>query len=251
MFSILDGIIIALVLLCVLIGVKRGFIGSVVRFLGGIVRIVIAVLLTKPITGLVAKSKLGEHMFDRCIIKASAISDKFSVNLVGMSEESLSIFVNDALQDAKIPKLFRGLFRNILSINPETISQHESVTLGELMGVTIGNIVLTVIVFIVLFVVLWLIGLLAKRWSKSMVGSTTILARTNRWLGGVFGLLQAAAIAFLFLAVVSLFKDFGWFNAFTTFVNKSAITGPLYRLVDKFMENSFNITKTIENWLNK
>ena len=48
---ILDGIILLICLLCVLIGVKRGFIHSVVRFLGSI----IAALLASALGGVLAQ----------------------------------------------------------------------------------------------------------------------------------------------------------------------------------------------------
>ena len=118
------------------------------------------------------------------------------------------------------------------------------------MAVALTNIVLMVVTFVVLFVIIWLVCFFAKRWSKSMAGSTTIIARTNRLFGGVLGFVEALAIIFLFLSLVSVFESFGWFSAFTTFINKSFITGPIYRLVNKFIESSFDLSVFVESWLN-
>lgn len=251
MFTVIDGIIVALVLLLIFLGFKRGFIGLLAKFLGGVIKIIVAALLTKPIATLLNKTSISEHLFEKYTNKALGISDKFSINLVGLSEAELSGVVNDALADAKIPKLFRGLFKNLFNINPEAIANAESITLAELMGVAITNIVLMVGTFVCLLILIWLICFIAKRVSKRSVGSTTFLARTNKGLGAVLGLIEAASFIFVFFAVVSLFKDFGWFNAFTTFIDKSFIAGPVSRLIDKFMDKSFNLSEIITNWLNK
>lgn len=242
MFTIIDVILLALTALCVGLGIYRGFIGSVARFLGGIVRLVLAGLLTKPVTELISKTAIGEHMFDKYITKASLISDKFNVNLVGMESGALKSFVNDALADAKIPKIFRGLLRNVLDIGAENLSQYESITLAELMGSAIAKIILMVVIFVVLTVVLFLITFFIRRWSKRMAGSTTIFARTNKVLGGALGLVQTFAILFVFFGIVAIFENFGWFPAFTTYINNSFICGPVYKLISKFIMFLFKVS---------
>ena len=153
MFSVLDGILIIFIVLSVFIGIRRGFIGSLAKLLGGFLKLVLSILLAKPLVKLVSLTKLDEHMFDKITAKFAGVSEKFNVNLVGMNQDELTSFVSDALLDAKVPKIFRGFFANVFSISPETIAAKESVTIAELMGVSIGNIVLLVcsFVFLLLF----------------------------------------------------------------------------------------------------
>lgn len=251
MFSVVDGIIIALLLVCLILGIKRGFLGSLIKLFGGVVRLLLSVLLAKPVVKLISLTTLDEHMFNKFKLSASNISEKFNVNLVGMSEEQLNTFVGDALSDAKVPKIFRGLFKNAFSISPETISKHESVTLADFMGVTISNILLLIGSFIFVFVVLWLIAFLIKRWSKSSNSSTTLFTRTNKWLGAVFGILQVVSILFVFFFIVTIFDNMGVFVGFTDYINNSLITGPIYRVSKTIINNSFDLKIILNNWLNK
>ena len=249
MFTVLDGILIALTLICVFLGARRGFIGSVVRLFGGFVRLILSILLAKPAVKLVSLiTKLDEHMFNKYANYASGISDKFNVNLVGLSEEELNNVVTDALSDAKIPKLFRGLFNNVFSINPETIAHHESVTLAEMMGVTITNIILLICSFVVIFLLLWLVGFLCKKWSIKISSSTTLFARTNKWLGALFGFVKAIVISFVIFFVIALFENVGIFKTLTDFINGSVIVGPVYRFAKMIFDSSFDLTKALESY---
>lgn len=247
MFTILDGFLIVFVLIFVLIGAKRGFIGSVVKFFSGVVRLLLSILLAKPVATLVSKiTTIDEHLFDKYSLSASKISDKFNVNLVGMDSDSLNDFVADALHDAKIPKLFRGLFQNIFSINIETVNSSQSVTLADMMGVAIANMIMIVVSFIVVFVLLFLLGFLIKRWSISMSNSTTLFARTNRCMGAVLGLVQTIVIVMLVLFVFVFIEKFGWLDGIVNYIDNSFIVGSLYDFARIIIDTSFDIGKSIE-----
>lgn len=249
MFGVLDIIIILLVLLCIIIGSWRGLIGSLAKLLDGFLKLVISIILTRPMVAMISKTKIDEQMFGGLSVKFASISDKFNVNLVGMAEDELSVFVGDALSDAKIPKIFRGLLQNLLSINPETISTKESVTLAELMGVSVGNIILLVYTFVVLCLLLWLISKLALRWSRGLNKKDTVFAKTNKWLGGLFGLIKSFVVLFIAFIILSAISDFAFMHKVVEYVNNSFIGGPLYRLSNKLIENSFNVKALTETWL--
>lgn len=251
MFGFLDVGIILLVLLSILIGARRGLIGSLAKLLGGFLNVVISILLTKPVATLVSKMKFTEHLFDKLSNKFLGVSDKFGVNLVGMAEPELDVFVGDALSDAKIPKIFRGLFQNLLDINPETLAAKESVTLAELMGVAVGNIIILVLTFVVLCLILWLVSKIVLVWSRKQTRKDTVLAKTNKWLGSVFGLIKAFIILFLGFIVISALSQFSFMENVTEYVNKSLLGGPLYRLSEKLLNNSFDINSLINEWLTK
>lgn len=251
MFTIIDAVIIILTLILIMLGVKRGFVGSVVRLLGGVVRLFLSVVLARPLVHLLSLTKLNKHMFNKFKLSASGISDKFNVNLVGMSEDELNTFIGDALSDAKIPKMFRGLFTNVFSINPETIATKESVTLADFMGVTITNIILLIGSFIFIFVMLWLISFFIKRLSRKSADSTSLFARTNKWLGALFGLVQVAAILFVFFFVISIFENMSIFKGLTDYINNSFITGYIYRFTRNIINGSFDLKNILNGWLNK
>lgn len=249
MFGWLDVGILLLVLFFVLIGMWRGLVGSLVKLLGGVVRFVLAVLLTKPIVKLISLTSLNEQMFGKLTIKYSGISDKFNVNLVGMGESELNTFVREALADAKIPRIFRGMLQNFFGVSPELIATKESVTLAELMGVAVGNIILLAITFVVLFVVFWLFSKLAAKWSIKHSRKHTVFAKANKWLGGAFGFVRALIVLFIVFVGISILSNFNFMSGVVDTVNSSLVGNFLYRVSNGLIKSSFDIKSFVESWL--
>lgn len=252
MFTYFDVVLLLLLAICIGIGAYRGLIGSLIKIFGRFARIVLAFLLCRPMSNLVSSiTRIDERMFDKYHAKAIGISDKFSVTLSGMNEDQLNQITQDALSDASIPKLFRGLFKKVFAISPETISQHESITLADLMGAAITSIILIVGSFVFLYLLFLLLCFFASRWSRRLMGSNTIFARTNRWLGAFVGLVRAVVILFVGFVIIGFIEDFGWFESFTMKLNDSLLSGPLYRLVNKFLDNTLNLQEIVTNWIKK
>lgn len=251
MFGYLDGIILLLALVFVLVGIKRGFLGSLAKLLGGFVRLILSILLAKPFVKLISLTKIDEHLFDKLTLKYSGISDKFNVNLVGMDSASLDTFVTDALSDAKVPKIFRSLVKNFIMVNPDVIAQKETVTVAELAGVAVGNLILLIVSFVVIYLLLWLIVKIVLRVSTSLNRSQTIIGGTNRWLGGVFGFVKYFVFLMVAMLVVSALSKFDFMGNTVAYINNSFLGGPLYRLSEKLWATSFDITSAVESWLKK
>lgn len=249
MFSVLDAVIVLLLLLFVFVGARRGFIGSLAKLLGGFIKLILSIILAKPLASLVSRTCVGEQMFERCVLRFAGISEKFNVNLVGMPESELQVFVSDALSDAKIPKMFRGFFQNIFSLTPEVIATKNSVTIAELMGVTVSNIILVIGSFLFLIIFFWLFSVLIKRWSKRNVKSGTIFAKTNKWLGAVFGFVKAVLILIFGFIILSVLSNFSFMDNIIDYVNNSIVSKFIFKLSTNLLETSFNFKEMLEFWL--
>lgn len=251
MFNVLDIVLIVFIFLCVVIGMHRGFIGSVAKILGGFLRLVVSILLARPLVKLISLTRLDEHLFDKLCLNFSGLSEKFNVNLVGMEQTELDIFVESALTEAKVPKIFRGLFVNIFDISPELIASKESVTIAQLMGVTVCNIILLVGAFVSLFVVLWIVSKIIMHWSKKVSKSDTVFAKTNKWLGAIFGLVKSALIVFTLFILVSFVSDFQFMTSAINYINSSFLGKWLYKISQSLINSSFDIKGMLQNWLSK
>ena len=238
---ILDVVLVLFILLGVALGVWRGFFGSLAKMLGRTIRLVISILLAKPFVKLVCLSKIDERMFDKILLKTSSLSEKLNVNLVGMDAEKLKVFSSDALADADIPRLFRSFFLNIFNISPEAIAVRESVTIAEMMSATIVNMILLFISFVVIFVLLWGISRLLLIWSKRNVKQKTLFAKTNRWLGGLFGFIKSLLIVFIAFVFVSFFNSFGFMKSIIQFIESGYVSKLLYKLSLLLINSSFNL----------
>lgn len=251
MFNVLDIVLVVFILLCIVIGMHRGFIGSVAKLLGGFLRLVLSILLARPFVKLISLTHLDEHLFDKLYLNFSGMSEKFNVNLVGMEQAELDVFVESALTEAKIPKIFRGLFVNVFDITPELIASKESVTIAQLMGVTVSNIILLVGSFIALMLILWIVSKLIMHWSKRVTKSETVFAKTNKWFGAIFGLVKSALIVFTLFILVSFISDFQFMAKAVEYINSSFLGKWLYKISQKLINSSFDLKGMLQNWLSK
>lgn len=192
----LDGIIVAVCLVCVMVGIRRGFIRSIVHFLGSIV----AVCLSSILGGILAKW-LFDTMFREAMV------DKINTSLQGLGAENaaqaaeqilaqLPDFIVRALEDA-------GVTAAAISggITAQS-SQAAGMITDYLAPVFIGFLkVLAVIVLFFLFMTL-------VRVLASAVGHMLhlpVLSQVDGLLGGVFGFLLALVGVWVVIAGVLVF----------------------------------------------
>ena len=155
---ILDLALILFILLSIFLGMRRGLIGSLVKLLNGVLRLILSVVLARPLVSLLSLTSINERLFDSYHVKFSSLSNRFNVNLVGMNQEKLNAFTAEALADADIPKVFRSFFLDVFNISPETISTRESVTIADMMSATLVNITLLIFSFLFLRIFSLLLG---------------------------------------------------------------------------------------------
>ena len=246
---VLDLIIVLFILLSVFIGVRRGLIGSLAKLLSGALRLVLSIILARPFVSLLSLTSIDEHLFDKLHLKFSALSNKFNVNIVGMNQDDLNRFTSEALVDADIPKLFRSFFQEIFSISPETIASRESVTIAEMMSTTVVNIIMLVFSFVFLTVLLWLVSKLIIKWSRGNTKKTTVFAKTNKWLGAVFGFVKSILIIFIVFIGISFLSGFGFMQGVTAYIESTFLSKWLYRLALALINSSFDLKSMLESWI--
>ena len=246
---ILDLALILFILLSIFLGMRRGLIGSLVKLLNGVLRLILSVVLARPLVSLLSLTSISERLFDSYHVRFSSLSNRFNVNLVGMNQEKLNAFTAEALADADIPKIFRSFFLDVFNISPETISARESVTIADMMSATLVNITLLIFSFLFLTLLLWLVSKLIVRWSKGNTKKTTIFAKTNKWLGASFGLLKSVLIVFVIFIVISFLSGFGFMKSVVLYIESSFIAKWLYRLSLFLINSSFDLKEMLKSWI--
>ena len=174
---ILDGIIFAICLMCVLVGVKKGFIHSAVRFLGA----VISALLASALGG-----ALAQWMFDTMF--RGAMVDKINSSLQALGSENAAAAAGQVL--ASLPDfLVRAL-------------EEAGVTL-ETVSHAINSQTSGAAVIVLFFLFTTLARLLAALISDLL--RLPILRELDGILGGVFGFLLALVSVWVVVAGVTVF----------------------------------------------
>lgn len=221
---ILDGIILLICLLCVLIGVRRGFIYSVVRFLGSM----IAALLASALGGV-----LAQWLFDTMF--RGAMVEKINSSLQTLGADNAAAAASQVL--ASLPDfLVRALEE--AGVTLETVSHAINSQTSGAAGMVVDylspvfvNFLKVLAVIVLFFLFMTIVRLLA-----ALVGDILrlpILKEVDGLLGGVFGFLLAMVSVWVVVAGVMVFMpmlDSGAQQQVQEALDGSLLTGVLVNM---------------------
>ncbi len=193
---ILDGIILLICLICVLVGVKKGFIHSVVRFWGA----VIAALLASTLGG-----ALAQWLFDTMF--RGAMVEKINSSLQALGSENAAAAAGQVL--ASLPDfLVRALEE--AGVTLETVSHAINSQTSGAAGMVVDylspvfvNFLKVLAVIVLFFLFTTLARLLAALISDLL--RLPILRELDGVLGGAFGFLLALVSVWVVVAGATVF----------------------------------------------
>ncbi len=206
---VLDIVIVALFSLSVFLGYKKGLVGVAFKILSFIVALVLAFILSRPVTNIVIENT----EFDEGIHKTieSTLASKSSEELEENKEESNTSNV--------ITDYVAGQIKKATSEAQDNIA----VTVAD--GLT-ENIVYA-ICFIGIFIVLRIILIFLKFLAEA-IAEIPVLKQFNEAGGIAYGVLRGVFIIFLFFAIVSLVASIADIGGFLDIINESFIGKILY-----------------------
>ena len=141
-FDIISLIGIVLILVQSIIGLKKGFLYSVIKMGKGVITVVISALLAKPLSLLLGKMSIFSKMETSIVTSLEKTSDIFTKPLP--SEGGLSTIV-ESLQEMNLPKnLVKPLSNFIESINN---AQMNGSSLADLIGQGVVHYLLLSLLF--------------------------------------------------------------------------------------------------------
>ena len=193
---ILDGIILLICLICVLVGVKKGFIHSVVRFLGA----VIAALLASTLGGALAQwlfdTRFRGAMVEKINSSLQALGSENAAAAAGQVLASLPDFLVRALEEA-------GVTLETVShaINSQTSGAAGMVV--DYLSPVFVNFLKVLAVIVLFFLFTTLARLLAALISDLL--RLPILRELDGVLGGAFGFLLALVSVWVVVAGATVF----------------------------------------------
>lgn len=192
---VLDVIIIGIILLCIFLSARHGFVRTVIEVAGFIAAFVIAFTISSPLAN-VTYDNIIEPSIVSTVEKASDNSgNEIATRLwdsfpdfvkrhsadFGLSEERFNEKVNSSVSG---------------SINQSALKVSENVT-KPLITKLLGALYSTVIVIVLIIVSKFLAKALNKLFSFSLVGTL------NKMLGGVIGAVKGVGVAIIFCMVIS------------------------------------------------
>lgn len=224
---ILDGIIILIVLICVILSAKRGFVRTLIEVAGFIAAIIIAFTFSSPLSGVVY-----DKMIEPTVIKTVE-------STATESAENANAAV-DAVW-AKLPKFitennFFGLSKDKVSQEIQNETANSSVALAnsisdsfvEPVAIKILSMLFsTILVVVLIFVFKFLAKYINKLFSFSLVCSI------NKTLGGILGLIKGLAIAVIFCMIITLILSLTK-NGFLIFTYDAINASYIFKFIAEF-----------------
>lgn len=247
---LVDVVIVALVVLILVLGVKRGFVRSVVGLVSAVAVLAGAILLTSPVTGLITAGTDWDDQIATAL--ESPIAEKLpnayatvyytdyddnpetALELVYRidGEEHLfdEIFDDNAvIKQLGLVKLIRPTVENLLNRQAEA----EGVELGDygntiyfVDGVTapIATAILTVAVFFALLIVLAIVLWLLLKIFKKIVSKLYIAHFVDKMLGGIFGLAMGVLVVLIILTILQILSPLSFMEPVNDFLENTVVT---------------------------
>ena len=198
---IVDLIIIAVVLLFIFLGYKKGLTGSLIKLLSFIIAIVVAFVLYKPVAN--------------AVIENTVIDDNIRTTL----KATLGVEYKTENTEENVPSTIMD------NINKEIENATDEVKANVIdqTTITIVNIGSGIVIFLAVRVILVLISLFAK-----ILTDLPVIKQVDRLGGLAYGAIEGIVIVYAVLAVISLTSVIWANNAVVTAIAKSSLGEMLY-----------------------
>lgn len=245
----LDLAIFIFALILVIIGIKRGFMTSVISHFSGTLNLLLSFFLYKPVQWCLNKMfGIGDAIARHYSNDLLEASENFGVNLLSIEKADLHSFVSDTMDKSglsKIPRFFYDVFMNNSSLYSKLHdSGLKSRTLAEIVSESLSNFFTTIIAFVtafaLLYLIIWLVTLLVKKLRE--IGLIKVVDNT---LGALYGLFQCFIILIIICLVLKLMSPFNFMDSVINYINGSLIGRFIYNPINDFISNYLNFGELI------
>ncbi len=198
---IVDLIIIAVVLLFIFLGYKKGLTGSLIKLLSFIIAIVVAFVLYKPVANAVIENTVIDDNIRTTLRATLGVEDKTE-----NTEENVPSTIMD-------------------NINKEIENATDEVKANVIdqTTITIVNIGSGIVIFLAVRVILVIISLFAK-----ILTDLPVIKQVDKLGGLAYGAIEGIVIVYAVLSVISLTSVIWANNAVVTAIAKSSLGEMLY-----------------------
>ena len=181
MTILVDLIILAIIVVCIIMGYVNGLTGVLIKIISFVLSIIIAFVLFIPISNLViAKTQIDEN-----------IAQSVKGMIVG-NEDSKQVEEN---MPSTITEYIRA--------QAETATDTAKETVAETTAQTVAEIIIKAVVWILLFIGARIL-LILLRFVTALIAKVPVIKQCDKIGGIVYGLLEGLVIVYVILAIISL-----------------------------------------------
>jgi len=208
---ILDIAVAVLLILFTVIGMRRGFIRSVVRLLGFVVAMIASAVVSMPIAQYLYTAFFYTKLETAV---AQKVQEGVAAAATSLSEQVASV----------LSSLPSGVQSLLTVYGADTVDMSGAVQTGEALVPTVMDGIITplctaalqVIVFLVLFLVLFLVIRLLGKLIDKIFASLPVIKQINGALGGVLGFAEGVLVLFVLCFALQLYMTLAGANSLLT-----------------------------------
>lgn len=199
---IVDLIIIAIVLLFVFIGYKKGLTGSLIKLLSFVIAVALAFMLYKPVAN--------------AIIENTEIDDNIKEAITRTFNQEDN---NEKEEEKNIPLTMVENINNEI----ENATNEVKTTIIEETTKTIINVASAILIYIIVRIILLIVSLFASQITK-----LPLIKQADEIGGIVYGAVEGIVIVYIALSIISLISVIWVDNIAVTAITKSVLGNMLY-----------------------
>lgn len=199
---IVDLIIIAIVLLFVFIGYKKGLTGSLIKLLSFVIAVALAFMLYKPVAN--------------AIIENTEIDDNIKEAITRTFNQEDN---NEKEGEKNIPLTMVENINNEI----ENATNEVKTTIIEETTKTIINVASAIVIYIIVRIILLIVSLFASQITK-----LPLIKQADEIGGIVYGAVEGIVIVYIALSIISLISVIWVDNIAVTAITKSVLGNMLY-----------------------
>lgn len=245
----LDLGLILFITILLIIGIKKGFMTSVLSNFSFGMNALLSFFLCKPISHIYNWMGVGGAISKSYAERALAASADFGTNLIGMSQETLSEFVSSTIDKGGFGGISKSMFK--LFINKPTLyeelnaSGHTTRSLADIISSSYSSFFVTIISFVtsvaLLYLTVFLISLLVKKLRE--IGFVKVVDTT---LGALYGLFKCFIVLVGICIVIKLLSPISFMSSVTNYISESFFGKLIYNQVNAFIDNYLSFSDIIK-----
>lgn len=212
-FTYVDIGVFAILFIFFIIGIKKGFIDTILGLVGGLVSLVVAVLLASQVADLIYQpfgigdSILGSVTgFLNNLLSFDATGSNAFIEPIG-TEQNILLLVTDAIAKLGLPESFTtSISGSISTAITNAIAGSEAAVIAEKSLVEILSPILTraimlIIAVIITFIVIRIIVAIIESITKAILRTSRSLRSLNGLLGAIAGLAQGLLVVIIVFTI--------------------------------------------------
>lgn len=246
----LDLGLIVFAIIFLIIGLKRGFMTTILSSFSFTINLILSFFLCKPMTNFLnGIFNLEGSIATSYSSKLIEASSDFSVNLLDIPESDLSSFVGNTINKSGLSNFTNRL--TDIFLNRDTLystlhgSEHTTRTLAEIISSAYAGFFTTIISFVtcifLIYIIVWILGLIVNK--LRTIGFIKVV---DNILGLFYGLFRCFIFLIIISLIIKLMSPLSFMSGVITYINSSAIGSFIYGQLSSFIDNYLNFADILK-----